>query len=138
MKFLSKYPPLSLLILLLTLILNSCSKGSGCQDCPLFGPTTPNPGGGLGHPPVAIAFYDSLSNQPVGSKLLTGKNSSDADGTIVSYEWKQIEGPSTAHITTAHSMETIVSNLFTGRYLFELKVIDNVGLSARDSVVVTL
>ncbi|MBC7829276.1 MAG: hypothetical protein H7122_16125 [Chitinophagaceae bacterium] len=136
MNFFLKYPPFFVAIMAITFV--SCSKIEICGDCDFTGPYTANyPAPFTTYAPIAIAFYDSLSNQPIGSKLLTGKYSAD-DDTIVSYAWGQIDGPSIAHITAPGSMETIVSNLLNGIYSFELIVTDKVGLTGKDSVRVTV
>ena len=70
--------------------------------------------------------------------LLDGSASKDPDGSIVSYSWKYISGPSSYIINTASANETIVKGLDVGNYSFELAVTDNDGLSAKDTVEVTV
>ena len=89
-------------------------------------------------PPVAIAFYDSLNNQPPGSKFVTAKYSSDPDGSIVSYKWRKIAGPVPYLINDPTNFQTVISNLVQGIYQIELTVTDNGGLSAKDTVVITV
>jgi|GEM_PF-6707808 hypothetical protein len=60
---------------------------------------------------------------------------SDPMGTIVSYEWTQLAGPSQTILVNKNNRTTIARNLsLSGLYVFELKVIDNRGLTGRDSV----
>ena len=87
-------------------------------------------------PPVANAGADKTITLPTSSVSLSGSGT-DADGTISSYLWSKISGPS-ATITTASSTTTIVTSLVQGVYLFELKVTDNQGSTARDTIKVTV
>ena len=89
-------------------------------------------------PPVAIAFYDSLNNQPPGSKFVTAKYSTDSDGSIVSYQWRKIAGPVPCVITDPTNLQTVISNLVQGIYQIELTVTDNGGLNAKDTAVITV
>ena len=89
-------------------------------------------------PPVAIAFYDSLNNQPPGSKFVSAKYSSDPDGSIVAYKWRKVAGPVPCVITDSTNFQTVISNLVQGTYQIELTVTDNGGLSAKDTAVITV
>ena len=115
----------------------SCKKEYSCENC-RTNPNVivPNPAGN--QPPIAIAFYDSLNHQPPGSKFLSAKYSTDPDGTIVGYQWRRITGANSPVITNPTNLETVISNLLTGIYEFELTVTDNAGLSARDTVTVSV
>src|SRR5687767_12108073 len=98
MNPLSKYLTL---VTVMALALCSCKKivpaNQGNSPGSIYSPLTFNT-------PVAIAFYDSLSNQPVGTKFLTGKYSTDKV-KITSWKWAQVYGPSTANIARPDSME---------------------------------
>lgn len=113
----------------------SCAKEHSCEDCIGTGavivPTLPG-----NQAPIAIAFYDSLNSQPPGSKFVTAKYSTDADGSILSYHWRKITGPGTPIIIDPSSFQTVITNLVNGLYTFELTVTDNDGLTGRDTVVV--
>ncbi|MEP7231876.1 MAG: T9SS type A sorting domain-containing protein, partial [Ginsengibacter sp.] len=87
-------------------------------------------------PPVANAGADKTITLPTNSVSVTGTGT-DADGTISSYLWSKISGPS-ATITTATSVATTITSLVQGVYLFELKVTDNQGATARDTMKVTV
>lgn len=68
------------------------------------------------------------------STSLDGSSSYDPDGTIVSYSWRQMNGPNTATFSSARSASTTVSNLATGTYSFQLEVTDNDGLKATSTM----
>jgi hypothetical protein len=59
--------------------------------------------------------------------------SADSDGTIVSYKWTQVSGPSTAYIVKPTAVATDLNQLTTvGTYVFRLTVTDNDGASSTD------
>ncbi|MEP7232966.1 MAG: choice-of-anchor Q domain-containing protein, partial [Ginsengibacter sp.] len=88
-------------------------------------------------PPVANAGTDKIINLPTSSISVTGTGT-DVDGTISSYLWSKISGPTSATITTATSATTTITSLVQGVYLFELKVTDNQGAIAKDTMQVTV
>lgn len=94
--------------------------------------TTPN------QPPVANAGTDILIHQPTTATILNGLLSSDADGTISTYAWTKISGPSSFSITSPNSSNTPVTNLVAGTYVFRLTVTDNNGASTSDDVTVVV
>ena len=57
----------------------------------------------------------------------------DPDGTIASYKWEQISGPSCA-IASPGTAQTSVTNLQMGTYIFKLTVTDNKGATAISTV----
>ena len=83
-------------------------------------------------PPTANAGLDININLPVNSVTLNGSGD-DPDGTISSYQWSKISGPSQYSIVSSRQAQTIVNNLVQGVYLFELKVTDNSGATAKDT-----
>ncbi len=87
--------------------------------------------------PVANAGADKSITLPANSVSLTGSGS-DPDGTIASYLWKKISGPSSFTISNSTSSSTTVTSLVQGVYLFELKVTDNSGAIARDTMKITV
>lgn len=89
-------------------------------------------------PPVANAGEDQSIFLPIDSVRLDGSASKDPDGSIVSYQWKLISGPSSYKIKTESAIQTIVSKLDSGKYYFELTVKDNGGLSSKDTVEITV
>jgi len=88
-------------------------------------------------PPAANAGADKNIKLPTNSVTLTGSGS-DADGTISSYLWTKISGPSQFTIASPASAQTVVNNLAAGVYQFELKVTDNKFTSRTDTVAVTV
>ncbi len=88
--------------------------------------------------PVANAGADRTITLPTNSASLNGSGSSDADGTIASYLWQQISGPSTSTLSSTTAASITVSNLVQGVYSYRLRVTDNGGLTANDTVRVTV
>jgi hypothetical protein len=84
--------------------------------------------------PVANAGADQTIELPLNSVALNGASSSDADGSIVGYQWKQVSGPSTSVISTPNSMTTTAGNLVLGTYQFQLLVTDDSSGIAKDTV----
>lgn len=89
-------------------------------------------------PPLAKAGNDITITLPVSSTQLNGSSSSDPDGSIKAYAWKQLSGPSTIKITSPGANITGVSGFIQGSYSFELKVTDNRNATAADRVTVTV
>lgn len=69
--------------------------------------------------------------------ILDGSQSKDPDGTIVSFAWKQVQGPNTATVNNADKPQATVTNIIVGTYVFELTVKDNGGATGTDTVTVT-
>ena len=88
-------------------------------------------------PPVANAGADQTVTLPVNTVTLNGSGT-DADGTIASYQWTKISGPSTFTIVSPSQAQTAVNNLVQGTYQFQLTVTDNQGATATDTVVITV
>jgi beta-glucosidase len=79
-----------------------------------------------GHiPPVADAGMNQELVLPAGSAPLDGSKSLAPDGSIASYKWAQVSGPSTATIADDSSAKTTVTGLKIGDYKFRLTVTDN-------------
>jgi hypothetical protein len=87
--------------------------------------------------PSANAGTDKTITLPTATVSLTGSGT-DADGTIVSYLWTKISGPTAGTIISAASASTSVSSLVQGVYKFELKVTDNAAATGRDTIQVTV
>ncbi|HEU4608541.1 MAG TPA: PKD domain-containing protein, partial [Chitinophagaceae bacterium] len=86
--------------------------------------------------PVANAGTDKYVNLPSNSTTLSGSGS-DPDGSIVSYAWTKVSGPSCI-ISTPTSASTSITGLVSGKYTFSLKVTDNSGAFATDNIIVTV
>lgn len=87
--------------------------------------------------PAANAGTDKTITLPVNSVTLTG-SATDTDGTISSYAWTKVSGPTSGSITSASSASTNVTGLVQGIYKFELRVTDNSGGIGRDTLQVTV
>ncbi|MBP9104018.1 MAG: T9SS type A sorting domain-containing protein [Chitinophagaceae bacterium] len=87
--------------------------------------------------PAANAGADRIITLPVNSVLISG-NGTDPDGTIVTYRWTKISGPSQYTIVAPNQAQTEFTNLVQGVYEFELAVTDNQGAIARDIVRITV
>ena len=85
-------------------------------------------------PPVANAGQSKTIVLPTNSASLDGSASSDADGSIASYKWSQVSGPSSATLTNAASAIATVSGLVVGQYVFQLIVTDNLGATSNAQV----
>jgi hypothetical protein len=89
--------------------------------------------------PTANAGADRSFNLGTTAPLvLDGSQSSDPDGTIVFFQWKQAQGPSQATIVQPDKAMTGVTNLAAGVYVFELTVKDDKGAAATDTVTITV
>ena len=117
-----KFPPLLFLIIISGIIFSTCRREL--------------------HPsnqfPIAHAGKDTTIVLPIDFVKLDGSASSDPDGSIKEWRWTKILGPSAFTITNATAAATDVKALVAGIYQFELKVTDNGGLSAKDTVQVTV
>ncbi|HEY5370531.1 MAG TPA: T9SS type A sorting domain-containing protein [Hanamia sp.] len=88
-------------------------------------------------PPTVDAGSNKNITLPASSVSLSGSGS-DADGTIASYQWTKISGPSSFNITSPNSPSTNVLGLVQGVYQFQLNVVDNSGATGKASVQVTV
>jgi hypothetical protein len=108
----------------------SCKKEYSCENC-LNNDI-------VNKPPIAIAGPDMTITLPTNSILLDGSQSSDPDGTITGWQWTKISGPASFEINRVDTSITTTGLLVQGVYQFELKVTDNLGASARDTLQVTV
>src|SRR6202035_889182 len=92
----------------------------------------------VNQPPVANAGVDVSITLPTSSVTLNGSLSSDPGGSISAYLWTKISGPSQFTISNNTTASTVASNLTAGVYSFQLKVTDNLGSTALDTVNVTV
>ena len=88
--------------------------------------------------PVANAGSAITISLPQNSTTLSGASSFDADGTIASFAWTQVSGPSSSVMTGTNTGTATVSGLITGVYTFQLTVTDNNNATDNDQVVVTV
>jgi Secretion system C-terminal sorting domain/Domain of unknown function (DUF4832)/PKD domain len=92
----------------------------------------------VNQPPVANAGADMTITLPLNTTNLDGSSSSDPDGTISTYNWSQVSGPSQSTITTPSNSTTAVSGLVQGVYVFSILVTDNSGATSSDVISVTV
>jgi hypothetical protein len=86
--------------------------------------------------PTVSAGSNKTITLPTNSVTLTG-TASDADGTIASYAWTKVSGP-TATIASPSAISTNITGLVAGSYVFNLKVTDDDGATANANVTVTV
>jgi hypothetical protein len=101
----------------------SCRKENSCEGCAV-----------INQSPIANAGPDRVVTLPTDSVSLDGSLSGDPDGTISIWLWTKISGPASFTISNGTAATTVAKQLVTGIYLFELKVTDDKGLSAKDTV----
>ena len=114
-----------LLILAGFMILGACKKEYSCEGC------NDNKNN---KPPISVAGPDRVITLPTDSVLLDGSSSSDPDGMISGWLWTKISGPASSNIIKPADSLTKIKALVVGTYQFELKVTDNGGLSAKDTM----
>ena len=83
--------------------------------------------------PNANAGSDAEITLPTASIILSGSGT-DADGSIASYAWSLVSGPSTVIIPVGNNIT--VAGLVAGYYTFRLTVTDNSGATDIDDVTV--
>ncbi|MBX2895942.1 MAG: T9SS type B sorting domain-containing protein [Cyclobacteriaceae bacterium] len=76
--------------------------------------------------PIVNAGTNTTITLPISQVTLTG-SATDADGTVVSTSWTQINGPSNAIFQNATALTSIATNLIEGAYTFRLSATDNQG-----------
>lgn len=112
------------------LLFSSCKKGDMYQG------DTPN--ASENRHPIANAGVDQTTALPKDSIVLDGTASFDEDGNISFYHWSKISGPESSAIMDSTSVQTLVKSLVEGIYEFELTVVDDGGLIAKDDVEITV
>jgi hypothetical protein len=113
--------------LLFAMIGFSCKKDFPCKNCEV-----------QSQPPIAHAKPDQQINVPTDTILLDGSASRDPNGLIAKWRWQKISGPAFYHIDHPDSARTVVKNLVPGVYQFQLTITDYLGLSAKDTMTVTV
>ncbi len=95
-------------------------------------------GGTSNKSPIANAGGDVTITLPLTRAALDGRNSSDPDNNITSYQWTKLSGPSSYSLPGPSAPWTAINLFAEGIYEFELKVTDAGGLFDRDTVRVSL
>ncbi|HWK04077.1 MAG TPA: PKD domain-containing protein [Puia sp.] len=83
---------------------------------------------------TANAGADTSIGLPDNTATLDGSGSSDTGGTISSYQWLQVSGPSSASLAAPNASICDISGLQAGLYVFSLTVTDDQGASNTDTV----
>lgn len=86
--------------------------------------------------PSVNAGTDQFIRQPANTGTLTA-NASDIDGSISTYLWTKVSGPSVT-LSGANTSSLSLSNLVLGVYVFRVEVSDNNGATATDDVMVSV
>jgi len=87
--------------------------------------------------PSADAGPNKVVKLPTSQVALKGTGT-DSDGTISSYQWKQLSGPTTASLVGASTPDLTVKDLKAGKYVMSLTVTDNGGATSDDQVTITV
>jgi hypothetical protein len=87
---------------------------------------------------VASAGNDTTIALPSNSIALNGSGSTDAGGTITSYTWVQLSGPSASTLGSPGMAVSLASNLEVGQYIFQLTVKDDQGNTSTATVTVNV
>jgi hypothetical protein len=74
---------------------------------------------------------------PTNTVTLTG-TATDADGSIVTVQWRKISGPANFNIVSPAQLQTVINGLTAGVYSFELSATDNGGATTTATVSVTV
>lgn len=90
----------------------------------------------VNQPPIVDAGPDKSLNWMVTSTTLTG-TVTDPDGDSFTVQWTKISGGN-ATINSPLSIITSVTNMQAGTYVFQLKATDSHGLTALDTVTITI
>lgn len=109
---------------------------SASQSTFVSGSTTPPPTTG-NQVPVANAGSDKTITLPTTSVTLSG-SATDADGSISSYKWAKVSGPTTGTLANASAASTTLSSLSQGTYVYRLTVTDNGGATDTDDITVNV
>ncbi len=95
------------------------------------------PNGTSNIPPVANAGVDQIITLPTSTITLAGSGT-DADGTVTGYSWFKLSGNTGDIITSPLTASTTVSFTQSGVYQYVLTVTDNLGLTGKDTVQITV
>lgn len=88
-------------------------------------------------PPISNAGVDQSITLPTNEVFVIGSGT-DSDGTISSYAWTKVSGPSVFNIVQPNANSTYINSLVAGTYVFRLTVTDNLGATAFDDVTIVV
>jgi len=130
--------PQYLLIFSVILINLNCEKerpSNGRSNTNASSPPPPPPSTNTA--PVVDAGPDIRLEIPTTHTMLSG-NAYDANSNIKDYHWIEIAGPESYFLESPYNLSPKLAWLEEGEYEFELTATDKDGLSARDTVKVTV
>jgi len=88
---------------------------------------------------TANAGADKILTLPTNSITLDASSSKVTSGTITSYSWTKVSGPSTGLLTLLLSgLQAKLTSLVAGTYVYQLTVKDSNGSTATDKVTITV
>jgi len=87
-------------------------------------------------PPTANAGANQTITLPTNSVSLSGSQSNDPDGNIVSYLWAKQSGSGT--LSSTNTVNTTVTGLMQGPSVYRLTVTDNQGATGTATVTITV
>lgn len=88
---------------------------------------------------ITLAVFSQTTTPTVATQVTLTGSGSDVDGTVVSYQWKQVSGPANPTIVTPNAATTVVKDYSVpGVYVYELTVTDNQGATGVADTKVTV
>ena len=98
----------------------------------------PPPAPVTNQPPVANAGADLIVTLPITAGVVLNGTATDVDGTVKTYKWTKISGPSSVSFSDDAVASPTVKDLIEGVYIFRLTVTDDKALAATDDIQVTV
>ncbi len=95
----------------------------------------------VNHPPIANAGKDQTITLPNVRFTLDGSGSTDPENHITGYLWSKISGPvqnTAMYMVNLYAVKTEAELIDQGVYHFQLTVTDDHGLSAKDTMILTI
>jgi len=103
--------------------------------------TQSNPPAPVEPPANKLPVVNAGTNQTIilpNNQVTFTATANDSDGSIATYQWSKIAGPSTFQLSGATTNKLSATTLVAGTYSFRLAVTDNVGGTAADTVSVVV
>lgn len=89
-------------------------------------------------PPTAIAGKDATITLPVSTIKLDASASTDPEGQVLKFFWRQTAGPTKATLTDTLKPICTASNLKEGVYTFEVRAVDPLNAFMPDFITITV
>ena len=126
-----------LLLSIILFTISACGGGGSAPSINSDDDSTPDNNGNI--PPIARAGQDITQTESL-QVSLSGTESTDSDGTISSYLWKQISGMQVSLSDSDKAVASFAAPSTESELTleFELQVTDNLGASSTDKVLVTV